>query len=73
MSDVHADEERLIDLEIKMAFMEDMVESLNQVIVQQQRQIDLLVRETTRLQSQLEQGASTPTFRSLRDELPPHY
>ena len=73
MSDVHADEQRLIDLEIKMAFMEDMVESLNQVIVQQQRQIDLLVRETTRLQSQLEQGSSTPTFRSLRDELPPHY
>lgn len=73
MSDVHADEQRLIDLEIKMAFMEDMVESLNQVIVQQQRQIDLLVRETARLQSQLEQGSSTPTFRSLRDELPPHY
>ncbi|HYR25182.1 MAG TPA: SlyX family protein [Aquabacterium sp.] len=66
-------EQRLIDLEIKAAFMEDLVDSLNEVIVRQQQQIDLLVREMNRQQQQLEQGSGTPAFRSLRDELPPHY
>lgn len=66
-------EQRLTELEIKASFTEDLVEQLNQVIVRQQQQIDALGRELARLQSQqLEQG-SGPGFRSLRDELPPHY
>jgi len=32
----------------------------------------LLLRELSQLQQQQPDGASTP-FRSLRDELPPHY
>lgn len=66
-------EQRLIDLEIKVGFMEDMVDSLNEVVAKQQQHIDVLVREVSHLRSQQDDGGSTPTFRSLRDELPPHY
>jgi SlyX protein len=65
-------EQRLIDLEIKLSFTEDLVDDLNNIVVRQQQQIDLLLRELTALRQQAGDNASG-TFRSLRDELPPHY
>jgi SlyX protein len=67
------DTERRIDnLEIKIGFMEDLVEELNRIVARQQEHIDLLLREAAVLRHQL--GENTPgTFRSLREELPPHY
>ena len=65
-------EERLTELEIKAIYAEDLLDSLNQVIVRQQEQIDLLLREVALLKARApEEG--TGNFRSLRDELPPHY
>jgi SlyX protein len=65
-------EQRLTDLEIKASFTEDTVEQLNAVIVRQQAQIDLLIRELTELRRQA--AATEPGGpRNLRDELPPHY
>ncbi len=68
----HALDDRLIDLEIKLGFMEDLVEHLNQTVIEQQQTIDLLVREVSQLK-QHSADTATPSFRSLRDELPPHY
>ena len=65
-------EDRVTRLEEKSAFADDLTEQLNEVIVRQQNQIDLLGRELSRLKQQAEDSAS-PGFRSLRDELPPHY
>lgn len=65
-------EQRLMDLEVKASFMEDLLDSLNQVVVRQQQHIDLLMREIGALRDQMPEAGSTP-FRSLRDELPPHY
>ena len=68
----HTDiDKRLMDLEIKASFTEDLVEQLNQTIFQQQ-QIDALIREVSQLRQQTPDGG-TGGFRSLRDELPPHY
>lgn len=67
-----ADDARLTELEIKLSFQEDALEQLNQVVVRQQQQIDLLIRELTDLKAQ-GPSAELPSFRSLRDELPPHY
>ncbi|MDB5849269.1 MAG: SlyX protein [Rhodoferax sp.] len=65
-------ERRLTDLEIKASFAEDLIDKLDQVIVRQQQQIDLLVREVTLLrQPPLEGGI--PRTTNARDELPPHY
>ncbi len=69
----HTDiDKRLMELEIKASFTEDLVEQLNQTIFQQQQQIDVLIREVSQLRQQTPDGG-TGGFRSLRDELPPHY
>ena len=65
-------DQRLMDLEIKASFTEDLVEQLNQTIFRQQEQIDALMREVSQLRIQTPDGGSG-SFRSLRDELPPHY
>lgn len=67
-----ADPDRLNNLEVKFSFMEDLVEKLNDVVSRQQEQIDLLTREVVRLRHEAA-SAEPSTFRSLRDELPPHY
>ena len=42
----HTDiDKRLMNLEVKASFTEDLVEQLNQTIFQQQQQIDALIRE----------------------------
>jgi len=65
-------EQRLTELEIKASFSEDLLDQLNQIIVRQQQQIDLLVREVAHLrQSSTDGGLGAP--RNLRDDLPPHY
>lgn len=66
-------EQRLTDLEIKCSFQEDTLDQLNAVVVRQQQQIDALLRELADLRSQLPDPDAPRAFRSLRDELPPHY
>ena len=63
---------RLTALEIKASFTEDLVDRLNEEIVRQQRQIDHLLLELRALKERPAADAQ-PAFRSLRDELPPHY
>lgn len=65
-------DQRLTELEIKAGFTEDLVDHLNQIVVRQQQQIDALIRELMQLRQQQADGGP-PAFRSLRDELPPHY
>jgi SlyX protein len=72
MSTPHPLEARVIELEIKTSFNEDLLEQLNQTVFRQQEQIDALIRELRELRRQNpEGGAGAP--RSARDELPPHY
>lgn len=65
-------EERLTQLEIKLSFTEDWVETLNQLMIDQQARIDALQRQiqSLRLDGPAE-GVSAA--RHPRDELPPHY
>lgn len=65
-------DKRLTELEIKASLAEDLVDRLNEIIIGQQARIDLLARELARLAQQRGVGQE-PEFRSLRDELPPHY
>ncbi len=63
---------RLTELEIKASYTEDTLDRLNAVVVRQQNQIDLLMRELTAMKSNGPDGEGAAP-RSLRDELPPHY
>ena len=63
--------ERVMELEIKASYTEDLLEQLNMTIYRQQQQIDGLLRAVTELRQQRPEGGTGA--RSLRDELPPHY
>jgi SlyX protein len=63
---------RLTELEIKASFNEDLLDQLNQVVIRQQQQIDVLVREIERLRQQIPE-AGQGGFSRAGDELPPHY
>jgi len=65
-------EQRLTQLEIKATYTEDLVEQLEQIIVQQQQQISLLLREVAELRLPTTDGG-LGAARSLRDDLPPHF
>ena len=66
-------DQRLTDLEIKASFTEVLLDQINDVVVRQQRQIDALLREVADLRQQAPEDPGANPFRSLRDELPPHY
>ncbi len=66
-------EDRLAELEIKASFADDLLDRLNELVYRQQRQIEQLQLELAALRGQWNSDNTTPTFRSLRDELPPHY
>ena len=69
----HADvDKRLTDLEVKASFTEDLLDHLNQIVASQQLHIDRLLLEVARLREQGSAG-DNDGFRSLQDELPPHY
>ena len=72
MEHPHDTEQRLVDLEIKASFTEDLLDQLNQVIVRQQQQIDTLIREIGHLR-QSTSGEEVGVARNLRDDMPPHY
>ena len=65
-------EARLNELEVKLAFAEDLIETLNQTVIRQQAQLDLLQQQVRLLHQQL-QDALPDEARTLRDEIPPHY
>ena len=65
-------EERLTELETKLAFAEDLLETLNQTVIRQQGQIDSLQQQLRLLHQQL-RDALPEDARPPRDEIPPHY
>jgi SlyX protein len=65
-------ESRLTELETKLAFAEELLETLNQTVVRQQTQLDSMQQQLRLLHQQL-QDALPDDARNLRDEIPPHY
>lgn len=65
-------ESRIDELEVKIGFAEDMLETLNQTVYRQQQQIDRLQLDLHALRQQMQQSLPAEQ-RSLRDEIPPHY
>jgi SlyX protein len=72
MDPLKALQARVDALEAKACWADDLVEHLNRQVAEQQAQIALLARELARIGRQHADGPAD-TFRSLRDELPPHY
>ena len=65
-------EARLTELEIKLSYTEDLLDTLNALVADQQQDIAMLLREVALLRQQgAEPGMAAA--RNPRDELPPHY
>jgi len=65
--------DRLTDLEIKLAFQEDLLDSLNQVVTEQQKMIDLLQGQVRLLYQQLRSLQPSDIALATEDTPPPHY
>jgi SlyX protein len=65
-------EDRFINIEIKLAYAEDMVDSLNQRIHEQQKQIDKLEQLCASLVQHV-RNVSQNNGGQLPHERPPHY
>ncbi|MDP1654210.1 MAG: SlyX family protein [Rhodocyclaceae bacterium] len=65
-------EARVTELEVKLAFAEDLLDTLNRMVFRQQERIELLERTVRDLRQLVLQSLPTEQ-RSLSDELPPHY
>jgi SlyX protein len=65
-------EQRLDELEAKLAFAEDLIETLNQTVIRQQRQMDSLQDQLRLLHQQIRDSQPEETM-TPREEIPPHY
>jgi SlyX protein len=66
-----APDARLNEIEVKLGFVDDLVDTLNRAVYRQQQQIDQLAQALAALREQLRAG--TPAGADPRDEIPPHY
>ena len=64
-------ESRLIDLEIKLGFQEDLINSFNAIIIDQQFQLEALQKQLRHLYQNLPAKPQVLDF--PLDEKPPHY
>lgn len=69
-------EDRITELEIRLAWQDDLLDNLNQALIRQQQQLDLMQQQLRRLydmttqQGQVESGS---LLAQLQQEIPPHY
>lgn len=66
-------EERLIDIEIKLTRQEDLVDTLNQTVFRQQSRIDELEAMCTALARRMKAMQDSLTDPGAANERPPHY
>jgi SlyX protein len=66
-------DDRLVEIETKLAYQEDTIQQLNDVICQQQKQIDRLELLCEHLLERIKTNPETQTLGAAIDEKPPHY
>lgn len=66
-------EDRFIELEIKQAYQEDLIQALNQVVADQQKQIGKLEETCKLLHDKIKSLALDDRQVGAVDERPPHY
>ena len=69
-------DEQIIELESRLAFQENSIMELNEIITDQQHQLDRLLTTVEMLDSRLSllaTDAASETTPKPEDEIPPHY
>jgi SlyX protein len=65
--------ERLTELEVRVAFQDQTIQDLNEVVTRQQREIDRLVKELESVKSLLAGLAPSMVIPPEDEKPPPHY
>ncbi|MBT2969219.1 MAG: SlyX protein [gamma proteobacterium symbiont of Ctena orbiculata] len=66
-------DDRIIDLESRLAFQEEAIHTLSETLVQQQRTIDSLSRTVDLLRQRLQALQPSPLQSGETEPPPPHY
>ncbi|MFZ2311489.1 MAG: SlyX family protein [Methylobacter sp.] len=66
-------EDRIIELEIKTAYQEDLLQELNKIVGQQQQQIVRLEATCRLLNERIKSLSTEGSSGESVDEVPPHY
>jgi uncharacterized coiled-coil protein SlyX len=64
---------QILDIETKLAYQEDIIEQLNQVVIEQQKTIDVLSTKLDSVVEFLKNSDSSDIRDSGIAETPPHY
>ena len=67
-----SDRDRIVEAEIALTHLQHDYESLNEVVLEQQKAIEQLSIQIQRLQTKVESNAE-PEIRDAESERPPHY
>jgi len=65
--------ERIIELESRIAYQERTIEELNLVVTGQQQQIDTLLQDIRRIRAYLKNADGSDVARADEEAPPPHY
>ena len=66
-------ENRLIDIETKIAFQENIIKDLSDTVYDQQREIERMKKQLKLLTDQIRESSMISPGFNLKDEKPPHY
>jgi len=66
-------DDRIIELEIKTAYQEDLLQALNKIVAGQQQQIDRLEATCRMLNERIKSLSIESSTSENIDEVPPHY
>jgi SlyX protein len=66
-------ESRFEDIETKLSFQEHLLENLNDALTGQQRQLDELQRQITKISDMMESTQEDQADNSHQEAPPPHY
>ena len=66
-------EKRIIELETKLAYQEDTIEQLNQIVTNQQNELTVLTLSLQKLHDQVKQMAPSNLASIDQEAPPPHY
>jgi len=66
-------EKKIVDLEEKIAHLQNMLDDLNMVVFRQGKLIDKLNLETKELKTKLHDFNDSQSNQTVNDDKPPHY
>ncbi|MDO8843473.1 MAG: SlyX family protein [Methylicorpusculum sp.] len=66
-------DDQIVELQIKIAFQEDLIQELNETVISQQAQIDRLNKAFSMINDRITSVCEEIGYVNQGEEIPPHY